>query len=65
MAKAHLALTIVWVVMIIPGVLLWRDSVPFLVAVSIYANAAGHWAAYEGEKAKKAAEKKDNQSGQP
>lgn len=43
----HATLTIIWALMIIPAVLWWKDSVPFLVMVSVYANLAGHWAAYE------------------
>lgn len=45
--KLHGGLTIFWALLIIPAVVLWRDSVPFLVMVSVYANLAGHWAAYE------------------
>jgi hypothetical protein len=43
----HGVLTVVWLVLIVPAVLWWKDSVPFLVIVSVYANVAGHWAAYE------------------
>lgn len=46
-AHIHLALTVAWAILIIPSMLLWKDSVPYLVAVSVYANLAGHWAAYE------------------
>lgn len=51
--RLHAALTIVWALLIIPAVLWWRDSVPFLVLCSVYANLAGHWAAYEAAKAPK------------
>jgi hypothetical protein len=55
MRRLHAILTVVWTLMIIPGVLFWRNSVPFLVAVSIYANAAGHWGSYQGARAEDAA----------
>lgn len=35
-------LTVVWAALFIPGLISWRDSVPFLVFVSIYANFVGH-----------------------
>ena len=45
--RIHLALTILWAILIPPAIIFWRNSVPFLVAVSVYANLAGHWAAFE------------------
>jgi len=35
----------VWLVLFAPGLLSWRESVPFLVTCSIYANLAGHLSA--------------------
>lgn len=49
----HAGLTILWALLIIPAIFWWRDSVPFLVLCSVYANLAGHWAAYEAAKSKK------------
>lgn len=46
-AKMHMTLTIGWMLLAIPGLLLWRDSVGFVVAASIYANVVGHWSAVE------------------
>jgi hypothetical protein len=40
----------------IPALLWWKQSVPFLVFVSVYANFVGHWAAWEAAKAKEEAE---------
>jgi hypothetical protein len=44
-------MTVLWLLLILPGVLFWRNSVPFLVAISIYANVAGHFAAWQGARA--------------
>lgn len=33
---------VVWAVLLPPALLWWRDSVPFLVLCSVYANLAGH-----------------------
>jgi hypothetical protein len=36
--------------MAIPAVLWWRDSLPFLVFVSVYANVAGHWSSWQASR---------------
>lgn len=43
----HGWLTLLWIVLVIPGVLLWKSSIPFLVGVSIYANIMGHWSSWQ------------------
>lgn len=52
--RAHAFLTLVWVVLAVPGILLWRESVPFLVGVSIYANIVGHWSSWGAARAEDA-----------
>jgi hypothetical protein len=42
--RFHAVLSFVFAAAFVPGLLYWRDSVPFLVAISIYANLAGHLA---------------------
>ena len=49
--KVHGTLTIGWFLLAIPAVLFWRNSVPFLVYVSVYANFVGHWSSYQAAKA--------------
>jgi hypothetical protein len=49
--RLQLVLTVLWGLMFLPSVLWWKDSVPFLVFVSVYANFVGHWASYEAAKA--------------
>jgi hypothetical protein len=49
--KIHGVLTIGWFLLAIPAVVLWRNSVPFLVYVSVYANFVGHWGSYQAAKA--------------
>lgn len=45
--QIQLALTIFWLAAT-PFIILWlRDSVPFLVFISVYAVVVGHWSAYE------------------
>lgn len=53
--RVQLALTIVWFLLFVPAVLWWKDSVPFLVFVSVYANFVGHLSAWEAARAKEEA----------
>lgn len=46
--RLNLALAGVWLVLFVPGLLSWRESVPFLVFVSIYANFVGHLSGVAG-----------------
>lgn len=51
MARLHLALMGVWVVLIVPTVLWWSESVLWVLIISIYANIVGHWSSYQASKA--------------
>jgi hypothetical protein len=53
------ALTGVWAALFVPGLLFWRESVPFLVFVSIYANFVGHLSAIAGAIAARKADPDD------
>ena len=46
--RLNLALTAVWALLIIPGLISWKESVPFLVLCSVYANFVGHLSAVAG-----------------
>jgi hypothetical protein len=54
----HLLAAIGWILLIIPTLLWWRDSVLWVIIISIYANIVGHWSAWE---AAKAAEREKNE----
>jgi hypothetical protein len=51
--RLHLILTFIWAALFVPAVVWWKESVPFLVFVSVYANFVGHWASYEAAKAER------------
>lgn len=51
MRRFHAALTVVWLALIVPSVLWWSESVPWLVLISVYANVAGHFGAYQASRA--------------
>jgi hypothetical protein len=52
--RLHLVLILLWLAMIAPAILWWSNSVPFLVAVSLYANLAAHFSAWQGTRAEEA-----------
>jgi hypothetical protein len=43
-------MTFAWLALAAPAVLWWRESVPFLVFVSVYANVTGHWASWQASR---------------
>jgi hypothetical protein len=51
----HLAMVLVWAVLAIPTVLLWSDAILWVAFMSLYANAVGHWSAYQAARAEKEA----------
>lgn len=51
-SRVHLWLTGVWVAAAVPTVVWWRESILWVAFMSLYANVAGHWAAYEAARAK-------------
>lgn len=53
MARFHAAMTVLWLILLIPSVIWWSQSVPWLVLISVWANITGHWASFQacqGEK---------------
>lgn len=55
-AKLHLLLVILWVILIIPTVLLWSESILWVAFMSVYAIIATHWDAYQSARAVAAGE---------
>jgi hypothetical protein len=46
-ARMHALLAVAWLLLTVPALIWWRDSVAFVVAASLYANVVGHWGAFE------------------
>lgn len=42
--------TITWAVLIVPSVLWWRSSLPWIVLMSVWANLAGHWSSWQASR---------------
>jgi hypothetical protein len=47
----HKYATIAWVLLVIPTLIWWRESVLWVALMSIWANVASHWAAYQASRA--------------
>lgn len=45
--SVHGWLTVLWFVISIPAIMYWKESVPFLVFVSVYANFVGHFSSWQ------------------
>jgi hypothetical protein len=52
-AKFHAAMTVVWIVLIVPALILWKESILFVILISLWANVAAHWASYQAAHAEK------------
>lgn len=48
----HAALTVVWIVLIVPTLLWWRDSILWVLIMSLWANVVSHATAYEAARSK-------------
>lgn len=57
--RIHAAFMAFFFLLAFPAALLWANSVPFLVALSVWALIAGHWAAYQAVYAQRE-EQRDN-----
>jgi hypothetical protein len=46
-ARKHAALAALWVLLVIPTILWWSESILWVLMISCYANIVGHWSAFE------------------
>jgi hypothetical protein len=56
-AVLHYCMAAVWVLLLIPTLLLWTNSVLWVAAMSLYANFVGHLSAAKASRAEQEAEK--------
>ncbi len=57
--RVHIASAFLWLTLCVPGLLWWRDSVPFLVFASLWANVVGHIASAQAARADRRADPND------
>jgi hypothetical protein len=43
--------TIMWMILVIPSLLFWSESVMWVVLLSVWANIASHWASWQAARA--------------
>ncbi len=51
MVKYHAIMVVVWALLIIPTMLLWKESILWVAFMSLYANFASHFAGLDAAKA--------------
>lgn len=49
--KFHLGMTVVWLLLIVPSLLWWKDSILWVILLSVWANMASHFSAWQGARA--------------
>lgn len=47
----HAGAVIVWILLIIPTVLFWKEAILWLAIMSVWANIAAHWSAWQAARA--------------
>lgn len=55
MKRLHLVMMVLWALLVIPTLLLWRESILWVAFMSLYANFVGHFSAWQGTKAEEEA----------
>lgn len=46
--RFHLVMMIVWIALAVPGLIWWKESILFVIVMSLYANFAASFAAFQG-----------------
>ncbi|HCQ8110590.1 TPA: hypothetical protein OL923_002405 [Klebsiella quasipneumoniae subsp. similipneumoniae] len=58
--RCHLVAAVMWVGLAIPLLIWWKDSVLWVILISIYANIVGHLSGYSAARADQAAEENED-----
>lgn len=53
--RFHAGMTALWLVLAVPSVLWWKDSILWVIVLSVWANVASHFGAWQGARAEDAA----------
>jgi hypothetical protein len=54
MVRLHAVMTVIWVMLTIPTLLWWRDSILWVLIMSLWSNASTHWGAWQAARAEQA-----------
>ncbi|HBR3115424.1 TPA: hypothetical protein L9R53_002128 [Klebsiella pneumoniae] len=58
--RCHLVAAVMWVGLAILSLIWWKDSVLWVILISIYANIVGHLSGYSAARADQAAEESED-----
>ena len=58
--RCHLVAAVMWVILAIPSLIWWKNSVLWVILISIYANIVGHLSGYSAAGADQAAEENED-----
>ncbi len=58
--RCHLVAAVMWVGLAIPSLIWWKDSVLWVILISIYANIVGHLSGYSAARADQAVEESED-----
>ncbi|EOH3029240.1 hypothetical protein [Klebsiella pneumoniae] len=58
--RCHLVAAVMWVGLAVPSLIWWKDSVLWVILISIYANIVGHLSGYSAARADQAAEESED-----
>lgn len=58
--RCHLVAAVMWVGLATPSLIWWKDSVLWVILISIYANIVGHLSGYSAARADQAAEESED-----
>ncbi|UMD15328.1 hypothetical protein [Klebsiella quasipneumoniae] len=58
--RCHLVAAVMWVGLAIPSLIWWKESVLWVILISIYANIVGHLSGYSAARADQAAEENED-----
>lgn len=61
MVRVHMVMTWVWITLTIPTLLWWRESILWVLLMSLWANVSTHWGAWQAARAE-VAQRKDDES---
>lgn len=51
--RFHLTMVFVWLLLSVPGIIYWKESILFVIILSLYANMEGSFAAYMAARSEK------------
>jgi hypothetical protein len=55
LVRFHFVAMIIWALLAIPTVLIWRESILWVAFMSLYANFVGHFSGWDGARAEQSA----------